>query len=386
MLRRGVTGLAFGRRVDSAEAANRERPNHPMQDDILNLAYEVSRVTEEKVDLIDTVMRQTTLLAINARIEAARAGASGAAFSVVAQEMGAVARDISRIAQELRGAIAGNIAKLEGVGAELRREFRGARFTDLAHNAIEIVDRNLYERSCDVRWWATDSAVVDAAAREAGPDVLAHATERLATILRSYTVYLDLWVADRHGRVVATGRPHAYARAVGLDVSRTAWFENAMACRSGDDFAVSDITVSSTLGDAAVATYSTAIRQEGRTDGRAIGALGIFFDWTPQASAVVSGLSLSPEERRGCRVMLLDAKHRVIAASNGRGELNEVFPLRTEGRDRGFYEQDGRMIAFALTPGYETYKGLGWYGVIDCLIDEGGLRRSEPALAQAVGF
>ena len=80
-----------------------------MQDDILKLAYEVSRVTEEKVDLIDTVMRQTTLLAINARIEAARAGTSGAAFSVVAQEMGAVARDISRIAQDLRAAITGNI-------------------------------------------------------------------------------------------------------------------------------------------------------------------------------------------------------------------------------------------------------------------------------------
>ncbi len=22
------------------------------------------------------------------------------------------------------------------------------------------------------------------------------------------------------------------------------------------------------------------------------------------------------------------------------------------------------MVGFALTPGYETYKGLGWYGVI----------------------
>ncbi len=150
-----------------------------MQDDILRLAYEVSRVSEEKVDLIDTVMRQTTLLAINARIEAARAGTSGAAFSVVAQEMGAVARDISRIAQDLRGAIAGNIEKLEGVGTELRREFRGARFTDLAHNAIEIVDRNLYERSCDVRWWATDSAVVDAASDGASSAVLDHAGDRL---------------------------------------------------------------------------------------------------------------------------------------------------------------------------------------------------------------
>ena len=84
-----------------------------MQEDILKLAYEVSRVTEEKVDLIDSVMRQTNLLAINARIEAARAGTSGAAFSVVAQEMGAVATDISRISRELRGAISGNIQKLD---------------------------------------------------------------------------------------------------------------------------------------------------------------------------------------------------------------------------------------------------------------------------------
>ncbi len=358
-----------------------------MQDDILKLAYEVSRVTEEKVDLIDTVMRQTTLLAINARIEAARAGNSGAAFSVVAQEMGAVARDISRIAQELRGAIAGNIAKLEGVGAELRREFRGARFTDLAHNAIEIVDRNLFERSCDVRWWATDSAVVDAAAHEAGENILTHASERLATILRSYTVYLDLWVADRHGRVVATGRPRSYPKAVGLDVSKTPWFEHAMACRSGDDFAVSDITTNPILGDAAVATYSTAIRDGGRTDGKSIGALGIFFDWTPQASAVVGGLSLSTEERRDCRVMLLDAKHRVIASSDGRGELTDRFPLKTEGRTQGWYEQDGRLVAFALTPGYETYRGLGWYGVIDSAVEASAMIRGEAqSVATAVGF
>ena len=35
---------------------------------------------------------------------------------------------------------------------------------DLSLNAIELIDRNLYERTCDVRWWATNSAVVDCAA------------------------------------------------------------------------------------------------------------------------------------------------------------------------------------------------------------------------------
>jgi hypothetical protein len=334
-----------------------------MQEDILKLAYEVSRVTEEKVDLIDSVMRQTNLLAINARIEAARAGTSGAAFSVVAQEMGAVAIDISRISKELRGAISSNIQKLEQVGAEMMTHFKGARFTDLAHNAVEIIDRNLYERSCDVRWWATDSAMVDAL-ETPGAQSAAHANERLATILRSYTVYLDLWVADASGRVIANGRPHSY-RVAGMDVSHTDWFKNAMRTASGEDFVVADVEVNPALKGAAAATYATAIRQGARNDGQAIGALGIFFDWQPQAEAVVNGVSLTEDERGTTRVMLVDARHRVIASSDGKGMLQEVFPLETEGRKRGHYQRQDALTAFALTPGYETYQGLGWYGVIE---------------------
>jgi len=335
-----------------------------VQDDILELAYEVSRVTEEKIDLIDGVMRQASLLAINARIEAARAGAAGKAFTVVAEEMAALTKDISRTSQELRGAISANISKLEDAGASLTVDFRGTRYADLAHNAIEIIDRNLYERSCDVRWWATDSAVVDAAAL-GDAESNAFASSRLATILRSYTVYLDLWIADRSGKVIATGRPETYPRAVGLNVSNTPWFTNAIGTRSGDDFAVADVQTLEALGGAAVASYSTAIRKEGRSNGRAIGALGIFFDWAPQAAGVVENLGLSPEERRFCRVLLLDARHRVIASSDGAGALTEVYPLQTQGKTRGYFVQGDRLVAFALTPGYETYEGLGWYGVVE---------------------
>lgn len=31
----------------------------------------------------------------------------------------------------------------------------------------------------------------------------------------------------------------------------------------------------------------------------------------------------------------------------------------------GSYAEDGGdLVGYALTPGYETYRGLGWYGVI----------------------
>ncbi len=340
-----------------------------MQDDILRLAYEVSRITEEKVDRIDRVMKQTGMLAINARLEAARAGEAGRPFSVVAQELGQLAGSISAIGAELRSAIASNIASLRTAGSQMLIDFKGTRHTDLARSAVEIIDRNLYERSCDVRWWATDSSVTDVLEEPTEANI-ARAAERLATILRSYTVYLDVWVADRDGRVIATGRPDRYPHALGQTVAHEDWFRTAMGTHSGDDFRVCDITTNATLGDAQVATYSTAVRAAGQTRGHVIGALGIFFDWAPQASAILDGIGLSPAERTTSRLMLLDANHRIIAASDGEGVCTEFYPLQPDARDSGYYQQDGKLIAFAVTPGYETYRGLGWLGCIESQMGE----------------
>lgn len=337
-----------------------------MQDDILQLAYEVSRITEEKVDRIDLVMRQTGMLAINARLEAARAGEAGRAFSVVAQELGVLATSISSIGSELRTAISSNIALLQSAGTQMMTDFKGTRYTDLARSAVEIMDRNLYERSCDVRWWATDSSITDAL-QNPSPETARHAQVRLGTILRSYTVYLDLWVADKEGRIIATGRPDRYPAAMRQDVSREAWFQSAMRTRSGDDFRVCDIDTVAALDHAQVATYATAVRANGDTRGPAIGALGIFFDWQPQAQAVLDGIGLSAAERSVSRLMLLDANRRVIASSDRKGNCNERYPLRLDGRAKGYYEHDGMLVAFAETPGYETYRGLGWYGCIESL-------------------
>ncbi len=75
---------------------------------------------------------------------------------------------------------------------------------------IDVIDRNLYERSCDVRWWATDSAVVECLAGD-GASSARHAGERLSVILDSYTVYRDIWIVDDRGFVVTNGRPASYS-------------------------------------------------------------------------------------------------------------------------------------------------------------------------------
>jgi hypothetical protein len=232
---------------------------------------------------------------------------------------------------------------------------------------IDIIDRNLYERSCDVRWWATDTAVVEAL-EQADESKRRFASERLGVILNSYTVYLDLWIADLNGNVIANGRPELYPGVVGSNVADQAWFRDALATASGDHYAAQDIEVAARLGSRQVATYSTAVREGGRASGRVLGALGIFFDWGSQAAAVVNGVRLTPEEKKLTRCMLVDREGRIIASSDGKGILDEKFRIRGRAgaQKADFYTTaDGTAVGFAETPGDETYPGLGWFGVIE---------------------
>ena len=331
---------------------------------ILVLARSVSDIADKKISAINDITGRTRILALNAMIEASRAGEAGRGFAVVANEVKTVSGQVTQVATELSTELKGAIDQLSDLGQRMVSHVRGARLTDLALNMIEIIDRNLYERSCDVRWWATDSAIVEAVSGE-DEAVRAHAGERLGVILGAYTVYLDLWVADLSGRVVASGRPQRYPRVRGLDVSREEWFGRAMHTRSGDDYIAMDIATNPSLDNQAVATYAAAIRAGGRSDGRVLGVLAIHFDWGTQAETVVKGVRLSPEEAGRTRCLLLDSSFRVIAASDGSGLLSEKVALAADNKARGAYvDAGGGLVGFALTPGYETYQGLGWYGVL----------------------
>jgi len=331
---------------------------------ILELAERLHSNAGAKIAEIGSINRQARMLAINALIEAARAGAAGRGFAIVAEEMRRISGHIEAVTGALETDVRADLRELGVIGEAILGHLRGQRLADLALNAIEIIDRNLYERTCDVRWWATDSAVVDCCANPS-PESSAHAAKRLGVILGAYTVYLDLWVCDAQGRVLASGRPERYPRVKAVSVADAPWFRQAMATRSGDEFAVADISPAPALGDRLVATYAAAIREDGAASGRAIGVLGVHFDWSPQAKAVVEGVRLTDEERKRSRVMLLDQNFRVLASSDGSGVLRDTFPLAAAEGGMGAYPHgDGAMIGYALTPGYETYCGLGWYGCI----------------------
>jgi hypothetical protein len=327
---------------------------------IARLTAEVDQVACEKAKSIQQITNQMKMLALNALIESSRAGTMGAGFAVVAQEVRNVGQRVETISRELETQLTRRTANLMQSIETMTERSRGERMVDLALNAIELIDRNLYERTCDVRWWATDSAVVNCAA-DPGAANVSYAAERLAVILRAYTVYLDLWLCDLDGNVLASARSDRYD-VKGANVAETRWFSDALRLRTGDDYVAGDIERQPLLGEAPVATYCASVREGGDAHGKPLGVLAIHFDWETQARAIVEGIRVDDSR---ARALLVDSKFRVIASSDGKGLLTERMPLTLNGNRRGFYkDRSGQQVAFHVTPGYETYKGLGWFGVI----------------------
>lgn len=312
----------------------------------------------------ENIAFQTTLLSLNASIEAARAGEIGRGFAVVAQEVKVLANQATVNSRRFRDVVLKRISESKRAAEAIIKDSEGPRLTDMAQTLVQLIVRNLYERTCDCRWWATDDAMWQAL-QQPGRETLSRASERLGVINRFYTVYLNLVLADATGKIIAVSNPRGFPRVLGSMVDRTRWFQGAMQSRSGDDYVVDDISQSETHDNKPVAIYSAAVRENGQIDGKPIGVLGVIFDWDKQGKSIVADEpSLSREEWQRSRCMLLDSKLRAIAVSDDFG-LYQHFDLRHQNKARGYYYlPNGDLVAFARTIGYETYDGLGWYGVI----------------------
>lgn len=338
---------------------------HGSTGEILHLVRQIHQTMDLAIDEINEINTRTKLLALNARIEAARAGDYGAAFGVVAAEMQKLAGSTSDAANQLASQTQGTINQLfDLIGTSVR----GTRLSDLALVNIDLIDRNLYERTCDARSWAADVNIYDALA-DPTVERLQRASERLGALLNSHTVYADIVVADTSGKIVANGRPQKF-RSVGRNVEHEAWFNDAMTSFSGDHYAYSAAHRSPLVGERASLIYSAAVRSGGLIDGEPIGVLGAVFDWEALAQSIVKNTPLSTDERESTRVVIADDHGNVLADSFGR-QLADTIPLNllepVHDNRKGFLialiEGERCCLGYADAPGYETFT-TGWNSLI----------------------
>ena len=334
-------------------------------DDVSRLVQSLARYVDRSVNEIGEINLQTTILSFNAQIEAARAGSAGGAFGVVAGEMGNLAGRTKALVERLGEQSRTDIGRLIAQVAALAIDIRGIRLSDLALTNIDLIDRNLYERSCDVRWWATDGAAVGALEQPCN-ETASFACKRLGVILDSYTVYYDIVLCDLSGRVIANGRRSKFG-SIGSRQQESEWFRAALATKDGTEFGFQNVHRNPDLADGEhILVYSAAVRAGGETRGRILGVLGIVFNWEALAQTIVKNTLISPEEKPYTRVCITGTGGLVIADSRGR-LLQEKLELpsaalelkRRKGHVRALYQGQDCLISHAYSPGYETYS-TGW--------------------------
>lgn len=331
--------------------------NSSVTDIIGNLNGALGRAVRD----ILKVNSATKVLALNARIEASRAGEHGAAFGIVAQEMQRLSERTSDIAAFMADQTQKNTQELM---AMIGWHIRGQRLSDQALMNIDLIDRCLYERTCDVRWWATDSAVVEAV-QDPSPERLEYAAQRMAVILKAYTVYFDLVLSNPQGQLLCNGRSEQY-RTAGLEQARQSWFQTAMATSTGDEYGFEFAPRCGLVNSHNALIYSAAVRENGESLGRKLGALGIVFNWDGLALPI---LQKTARSEAGARCYIVDGHATILAAdtmANG-SKLNIPDFSRVLMSDKGYFVDsfDDQLccIAHAASPGFETY-GTGWYSII----------------------
>lgn len=237
----------------------------------------------------------------------------------------------------------------------------------LATLAADILDRNLYERANDCRWWALNATLLEHLTNST------HRRETITAILRHinslYTVYHDIVLFNTNRQVVAVANS-AHDSRIGTTLSE-AWAGQTLALRNSQDFVVAEFAPSTFYGDQPTLVFGAAIRD---SSGRIAGGVGVVFDARPQLEAMLRDSlprTESGEIAGGCISVFMDAKLRVIAATSGY-RYGDCLPLPREWFARGAQqtarvaEVNGTYYAIGVrqTGGYREYNETSIWCVV----------------------
>jgi chemotaxis signal transduction protein len=181
----------------------------------------------------------------------------------------------------------------------------------VASLCIDIMDRNLYERADDCRWWALDPTFRSILAqREITERDVKQLTDILSYINGLYTVYSNLFLFDRTGKIIAVSNP-TRSRDIGkvLDAD---YVRNILANHKESNYFVSPFEKTDLYDNKYTYIYGASITDtEGGTN--TVGGIGIVFDSEFQFNAMLKD---NMQEKEDAFAVFADRQGKVIASTN----------------------------------------------------------------------
>lgn len=231
---------------------------------------------------------------------------------------------------------------------------------------VDLLDRNLYERANDCRWWAL-TPDIRAALASPTPDT-ASITRILTHINSLYTVYRALYVYDAQGRILAASgdalaAPDGGAPPV-LDAER---LQKVKALGNTQAYTVTPLAPCPLGGDdAPTYVYHAAVRHPSDAQ-RVVGGIGIVFETGRELLAMLRGcLGNQP----GASAHFVDRAGRVVSSTDTARAVGSRFQLPPEALGLANGQSLSRVLslngqyvvlACAANQGYRDFKTTDGY-------------------------
>ncbi|TGE33610.1 methyl-accepting chemotaxis protein [Desulfosporosinus sp. Sb-LF] len=317
---------------------------------LLSELKEANQEMGQVIESIRQIAQHTNLLSLNSAIEAARAGEAGRGFSVVADE-------IKKLATRSIASTKESTKIIENIQSKAN-EVMAVRTADVAYDTIDKIDRNLFERNCDAQAWAGFDKVKNCFSSTA-PDRFSVTNDLLKKLVDIYEVYLDLYVLDTEGTIVASGVHHEL---IGQNMANKAWFKDAKAVNA---ISVSDLYLS-TVGKAQTVAYTCPIRSD---EGQLLGYFSTRFNWE-----YIYDIIDSARIGKNGDIFIINNDGYVIACRSRKGILQDNLKhlnaarLAMKGETYGYiFVEDilgSKIYGYAHTRGYNAYKGKNWSALV----------------------
>jgi len=233
--------------------------------------------------------------------------------------------------------------------------------------AIDIMDRNLYERANDCRWWALAPEFRRVLSAATPDETALHEISATLTHINGlYTVYDNLVVFDKSGRALAVSNPQ-YRDCCGRVLNED-WVRQTLALSDSQRYAVSTFAATPLYQGQHTYIYAAAIHAPDNSQ-QVVGGIGIVFDSAPQFSAMLQDALPRNEMGEippGCFGVFADRERRIISTTNAELKLGTVLDLENKffcinngnsTSNIAVFNGSYYAVGVCMSRGYREYKG-----------------------------